>query len=107
MRCCRFRPDFLKSRLHPRALQELPFRDESSDFGLYTSGGGGRNGALDESDRERNSDALRRQLEECDAAQGTQVRCQSCLFLLPFLGLPCPLLFSFPLSLTSAAGRWL
>ncbi|CAN0403221.1 unnamed protein product [Pylaiella littoralis] len=65
-------PDFLKSRLHPRALQELPFRDESSDFGLYTSGGGGRNGALDESDRERNSDALRRQLEECDAAQGTQ-----------------------------------
>lgn len=72
------RPDFLKSRLHPRALQELPFRDESSDFGLYASGGGGgggsRSSALGESDRENFSDALRQQLEECDAAQGTQVR---------------------------------
>ena len=67
------RPDFLKSILHPRALQELPFRDESSGFGLYTSGVGGGNGALDESSRERHSDAIRRQLEECDAAQGTQV----------------------------------
>lgn len=67
------RPDFLKSVLHPRALQELPFRDESSDFGLYTSGIGGSNGALDESSRDQHSDALRRQLEECDAAQGTQV----------------------------------
>ncbi|CAM9341330.1 unnamed protein product [Scytosiphon promiscuus] len=65
-------PDFLKARLHPKALQELPFRDESSDFAVYTSGGGGRNGALDESDREKQSDALRQQLEECDAAQGTQ-----------------------------------
>lgn len=67
------RPDFLKSILHPRALQELPFRDESSDFGLYTSGVGGGNGPLDESNRDSHSDALRRQLEECDAAQGTQV----------------------------------
>lgn len=67
------RPDFLKSILHPRALQELPFRDESSDFGLYTSGVGGGNGALDEGNRDKHSDALRRQLEECDAAQGTQV----------------------------------
>ncbi|CAN0109570.1 unnamed protein product [Ectocarpus sp. 6 AP-2014] len=68
-------PDFLKSRLHPRALQELPFRDESSDFGLYAPGGGGggsRSSALGESDREQFSDALRQQLEECDAAQGTQ-----------------------------------
>ncbi|CAM9200669.1 unnamed protein product [Ectocarpus sp. 12 AP-2014] len=69
-------PDFLKSRLHPRALQELPFRDESSDFGLYASGGGGgggsRSSALGESDREQFSDALRQQLEECEAAQGTQ-----------------------------------
>ncbi len=59
--------------LHPRALQELPFRDESSDFSVYTSGGVGASGALDEGDRERHSDALRRQLEECDAMQGTQV----------------------------------
>ncbi|CAM9333668.1 unnamed protein product [Ectocarpus fasciculatus] len=70
-------PDFLKSRLHPRALQELPFRDESSDFGLYASGGGGgggsrSSGALGESDWEQLSDALRQQLEDCDAAQGTQ-----------------------------------
>eukprot|EP00903_Cladosiphon_okamuranus_P014931 g13823.t1 len=65
-------PDFLKSILHPRALQELPFRDESSEFGVYTSGVGGGYGALDESNRDKHSDALRRQLEECDAAQGTQ-----------------------------------
>lgn len=68
------RPDFLKSRLHPRALQEMPFRDESSDFGLYTSGGGRGGGVLGERDREAHSDAFRRQLEECNAAQGTQVR---------------------------------
>eukprot|EP00752_Nemacystus_decipiens_P006332 g5708.t1 len=65
-------PDFLKSILHPRALQELPFRDESSDFALYTSGVGGGNRALDETNRDKHSDALRRLLEECDAAQGTQ-----------------------------------
>lgn len=72
---CHDRPDFLKTRLHPRALQELPFRDDSSEFGLYTagSGGGGTGDALGEGDREEHSDALRRQLEECDAPQGSQV----------------------------------
>ena len=71
------RPDFLKSRLHPRALQELPFRDASSEFGLYTAGSGGGGGSgsvLGEGDREEHLNKLRRQLEECDAPQGTQVR---------------------------------
>ncbi|CAM9904921.1 unnamed protein product [Ascophyllum nodosum] len=68
-------PDFLKSRLHPRALQELPFRDASSEFGLYTAGSGGGGGSgsvLGEGDREEHLNKLRRQLEECDAPQGTQ-----------------------------------
>jgi Misato Segment II tubulin-like domain/Tubulin domain len=67
--------DYLKTHVARGSVQLLPFRDGDSCFDTYASGDSSASSpgsALHERDREAYSDALRRQLEECDAVQGVQ-----------------------------------
>jgi Misato Segment II tubulin-like domain/Tubulin domain len=67
--------DYLKTHVAKGSVQLLPFRDGDACFDTYASGDSSASSpgsALHERDREAYSDALRRQLEECDAVQGVQ-----------------------------------
>jgi hypothetical protein len=67
--------DYLKTHVAKGSVQLLPFRDGDGCFDTYASGDSSASSpgsALHERDREAYSDALRQQLEQCDAVQGMQ-----------------------------------
>ncbi|CAM9325167.1 unnamed protein product, partial [Chrysoparadoxa australica] len=63
--------DYTKCHIHSSTVQQLPFRDISPDFDAHAAGTADQTvSALGAEVMEDYVDALRKQLEECDAIQG-------------------------------------